>query len=75
MIHAKPIHPQRVTVWCAFLSVGVIEPYFFANAAGNAVAVNGIDLRNIWFQQDGAAFHFVKETIALLRQHFLEGLL
>ena len=37
----KPMHPKQVTVWCGFLSRGIIEPFFFENEQGEAVTVNG----------------------------------
>ncbi len=37
----KPMHPQRVTLWCGFWAGGIIGPFFFENDAGNAVTVNG----------------------------------
>lgn len=40
-IHEKAMHPQRVTVWCALWSGGIIGPFFFENEAGDAVTVNG----------------------------------
>ena len=27
----KPTHPKRATVWCGFLSRGLIGPFFFEN--------------------------------------------
>ena len=36
----KPTHPKRVTVWCGFWS-GIIGQFFFENAQGEAVTVNG----------------------------------
>ncbi|XP_050301230.1 uncharacterized protein LOC126739527 [Anthonomus grandis grandis] len=41
------MHPQKVTVWCAFWSGGVIGPFFFEDHAENAVTVNGVRYRNI----------------------------
>lgn len=35
------MHPERVTVWCAFWSGGVIGPYFFEDEDEAAVTVNG----------------------------------
>lgn len=87
VIHEKPMHPQKATVWCGFHAGGVIGPYFFENAAGNAVTVNGesyremitnflwheldgIDLENVWFQQDGATCHTANDTMVLLRDKF-----
>jgi hypothetical protein len=28
-LHERPLHSQRVTVWCAVADFGVIGPYFF----------------------------------------------
>lgn len=41
VIVEKPMHPQRVTVWCGFWSGGIIGPFFFENEQGAAVTVNG----------------------------------
>ncbi|KAL7631743.1 UNVERIFIED_CONTAM: hypothetical protein RMT77_017952 [Armadillidium vulgare] len=41
VIVEKPMHPQRVTVWCGLWAGGIIGPYFFQNEAGQAVTVNG----------------------------------
>lgn len=73
------MHRQRVIVWYGFWAGGIIELFFFENAAGCAVTVYGarygamiirffgpkwqdIDEENIWFQQDGATYHTVRET-------------
>jgi hypothetical protein len=59
-------------------------PYFFENEAGNAVTVNGVryrsnlwpqldsimDMEDMWFQQDGATCHTVRETTELLHEKF-----
>lgn len=37
----KPLHPEKLTVWCGLHAGGVIGPYFFRNAAGANVTVNG----------------------------------
>ena len=37
----KPVHPQRVTVWCGFWFRGIIGSFFFENKHGKAVTVNG----------------------------------
>ena len=47
MIHEKPLHPQRATVWCGFWAGGVIGSYSFENEAGNAVTVNGVHYPNM----------------------------
>lgn len=40
-IHERPLHPERVTVWCGITAERVIGPYFFEDAAGNTITVNG----------------------------------
>jgi hypothetical protein len=39
-IHQKPLHSEKVIVWCGVASFGVIDPYFFEDEAGRAVTVN-----------------------------------
>lgn len=34
------MHPERVTVWYALWSGGIIAPFFFEDESGNAVTVN-----------------------------------
>jgi len=38
--HQKPLHSEKVIVWCGVASFGVIGPYFFEDEAGRAVTVN-----------------------------------
>jgi len=40
IIHQKPLHSEKVTVWCGVASFEVIGPYFFEDKAGRAVTVN-----------------------------------
>ncbi|GFX36430.1 tc3a_0 protein [Trichonephila clavipes] len=35
-----PLHPEKLTVWCALWSGGIIGPYFFKNDEGHNVTVN-----------------------------------
>ena len=42
----KPMHHQRITVWCCLWTGGIIGPYFFKNQAGQAVTVNGV-----WYRE------------------------
>ncbi|GFX17968.1 putative transposable element [Trichonephila clavipes] len=37
----SPLHPEKLTVWCAVWAVGIIGPYFFKNDEGHNVTVNG----------------------------------
>ena len=69
-LHQTPPHCQRVTLWVAISSVGIIGPYFFEKNE-RAVTVNAARYRemieefflphleemyvgDVWFQQDGA---------------------
>lgn len=36
----KPLHPLKVTVWCAMSSAGIIGPYFYEEN-GTTATVNG----------------------------------
>ncbi|CAH1991124.1 unnamed protein product [Acanthoscelides obtectus] len=83
----QPMHPQKVTVWCALWSKGIIGPYIFENAAGDAVTVNyerhhvmiedyflpqleGMDMDDVYFQQDGATCHTTNVNIHRLQSSF-----
>ncbi|GFX76859.1 uncharacterized protein TNCV_3278941 [Trichonephila clavipes] len=36
-----PLHPEKLTVWCALWAGGIIGPFFFKNDEGPNVTVNG----------------------------------
>ncbi|GFT82275.1 transposable element Tcb2 transposase [Trichonephila clavipes] len=36
-----PLHPEKLTVWCALWAGGIIGPYFFKNDEGHNVTNNG----------------------------------
>ena len=38
-LHKRPLHSERLTVWCGIASFGVLGPYFFENNKGAAVTV------------------------------------
>ena len=40
VIEERPLHSEKVTVWCALWAEGVIGPYFFENDDGTIVTVN-----------------------------------
>ncbi|GFS66084.1 hypothetical protein TNCV_2510751 [Trichonephila clavipes] len=40
-----PLHPEKLTVWCALWAGGIIGPYFFKNDEGRNVTVNGDQYR------------------------------
>ncbi|GFU54305.1 transposable element Tcb1 transposase [Trichonephila clavipes] len=56
-----PLHPEKLTVWCALWVGGIIGPYFFKNDGGH---------NELWFQQDGATCHTARATIDLLKDTF-----
>ncbi|GFX04332.1 uncharacterized protein TNCV_3974801 [Trichonephila clavipes] len=86
-----PLHPEKLTVWCALWAGGIIGPYFFKNDEGHNFAVNGDrqramitnffipELNNhvqeLWFQQDGATCHTARATIDLLKDMFGDRLI
>ena len=39
VIKERPLHSEKVTVWCALLSEGVIGPHFFENDDGPTITV------------------------------------
>ncbi|GFV08080.1 DUF4817 domain-containing protein [Trichonephila clavipes] len=58
-----PLHPERLTVWCALWAGEIIGPYFFKNDEGHNVT-------ELWFQQDGTTCHTARATIDLLKDTF-----
>jgi len=38
-LHQRPLHSERLTVWCGIASFGVLGPYFFEDNEGAAVTV------------------------------------
>ncbi|GFU93184.1 DUF4817 domain-containing protein [Trichonephila clavipes] len=41
-VHVEtPLHPEKLTVWCALWAGGVIGPYFFKNNESHNVTLNG----------------------------------
>ena len=37
----KPLHPKKITVWCALWAGGIIGPYVFRDDEGHNVTVIG----------------------------------
>ncbi|GFT85330.1 transposable element Tcb1 transposase [Trichonephila clavipes] len=85
-----PLHPEKLTVWCALWAGGIIGPYFFKNDEGHNVTVNGDRYRamitNFFtpelnnhdvqeLQQDGATCHTARATIDLLKDTFGDRLI
>ncbi|KAJ4437439.1 hypothetical protein ANN_17583 [Periplaneta americana] len=38
-MHERPLHSEKVVVWCGVASFGIIGPYFFEDGEGRAVTV------------------------------------
>ncbi|PNF24078.1 hypothetical protein B7P43_G04706 [Cryptotermes secundus] len=85
-LHERPLHSDKVTVWCVLSRVAVIGPYFFEED-NHAVIVNlqqyvdmiknffepaleEMHLGNVWFQEDGATAHTARASVTLLRAKF-----
>ncbi|GFV83246.1 DDE_3 domain-containing protein [Trichonephila clavipes] len=66
-----PLHPEKLTVWCALWAGGIIGPYFFKNDEGHNVTVNGAVVptrrRNM--------SHTARATIDLLKDTFGDRLI
>ncbi|GFX30729.1 DUF4817 domain-containing protein [Trichonephila clavipes] len=63
-----PLHPEKLTVWCALWAGGILGPYFLKNDEGHNVT-------KLWFQQDGATCHTARATIYLLKDTFGDRLI
>ncbi|GFW05480.1 transposable element Tcb2 transposase [Trichonephila clavipes] len=61
-----PLHPEKLTVWCALWAGGIIGGYFFKIDQGH---------NELWFQQDGAICHTARATIDLLKDTFGDRLI
>ncbi|GFW97941.1 DUF4817 domain-containing protein [Trichonephila clavipes] len=85
-----PLHPEKLTVWCALWAGGIIGSYFFKNDEGHNATFNGDryramdffipefnnhDVQKLWFQQDGATCHTPCATIDLLKDTFGDRLI
>jgi hypothetical protein len=85
----KSCHAEKVTVWAAINSTGIIGPFFFQDQDGNTETINsdcylsllkykflpalrrkGVDMRQTWFQQDGAAPHTAQRVLDWLKKTF-----
>ncbi|GFX84437.1 uncharacterized protein TNCV_1602301 [Trichonephila clavipes] len=67
-----PLHPEKLTVWCALWAGGIIGPCFFKNDEGHN---NNHDVQELWFQQDGTTCHTARATIDLLKDTFGDRLI
>lgn len=64
-MHQEPLHSTKVTVWCAMSSSGIVGPYFFEDARGNAVTITSqryADMLENFFAPHLARFGVNEET-------------
>lgn len=78
----RPLHPEYLTVWMATRGHGLIGSFFFYDTVNGAryqtmleteffPAAQGRDqIRDFWFQQDGAAPHRTSEVKQAIRSTF-----
>ncbi|PNF42403.1 hypothetical protein B7P43_G01955 [Cryptotermes secundus] len=81
-LHERPLHSDKVTVWCALSRVGVIGPQDNHEVTVNSqryvdmikkffeTALEEMHLGNVWFQQDGATAHTARVSMTVLRTKF-----
>ena len=79
-IHEVPLHSEKTGVWCAISRRRIIGPIFFhetLNTARYLEIVNEFvdqldddELRNGYFQQDGATCHTSNESMAEINSFF-----
>ncbi|GFW10828.1 uncharacterized protein TNCV_4919471 [Trichonephila clavipes] len=88
---SNTVNPEKLTVWCALWAGGIIGPYFSKNDGHNVTVngdryramvtiffilqLNNHDVRELWFQQDGATCHTARATIDLLKDMFGDRLI
>lgn len=70
----RPLHPQKVSVWCAISHGGIIGPFFLSKYVDQHVyrdevlnkfipkAQSKRQVSNFWFQQDGATSHRTEDN-------------
>ena len=78
----KPLHPARITVWCAINGEMILGPYFITTTVSGAVyhdllknqvfpEMNRLGkVRGYYFMQDGARPHRTEQVFELLEQQF-----
>ncbi|GFY08979.1 transposable element Tc3 transposase [Trichonephila clavipes] len=66
-----PLHPEKLTVWCALWAGGIIGPYFFKNDEGHNVTVNGA----VVLTRRRNTCHTTRATIDLLKDTFGDRLI
>ena len=47
VLRRRPLHPEKLTIWCALWAGGINGPYFFKDGADQNVTVNGERYRSM----------------------------
>lgn len=80
----KPLHSQKIGVWCAVSRKRIVGPLFFESTVDGSVyreliqqfvALLEVNERYSWFQQDGATCHTSNETMDMLEAFFGDRLI
>ena len=84
-IAERPLHSEKLTVWCAMSSHGVIGPYVFTDTVNSqhylsllknkfvpALQNRTGHIENDWFMQDGATAHTSNIVLEYLNDTFKE---
>ncbi|GFU07662.1 transposable element Tc3 transposase [Trichonephila clavipes] len=64
-----PLHPEKLTVWCALWAGGII------GTSSKTMKATTLQSMELWFQQDDATCHTARATIDLLKDTFGDRLI
>ena len=80
----RPLHNEKLTVWCAMSSYGVIVPYVFKDTLNSqlypsllknkfvpALLNQTANMQNVWFMLDGVTAHTSNIVLDYLHETFL----
>ena len=79
---AQALHPQKVSVWCAFTAHKIYGPYFLTKYVDEFVYRDEVlekffnniardrKIENFWFQQDGAIAHRTDDNMFYIASEF-----
>ena len=82
----KPLHDQKVGVWCALSRGRIIGPIFFENTITSEHYIRNIlepffdqltehEKQQGWFQQDGATAHLAHVSMAAVGELFWDHMI
>ena len=58
VIHQRPLHAAKVTVWCGITFSRIVGPYFFEDANDNEVSINGDQYRKMILEYERREYRF-----------------